>query len=182
VLCAGRAGGQAGAFALGGGGGGASFAIPAAPDHADAVDGLIRIRSALKLYFSLLAVSVVGVVAVLANAPEVPVELATSVAFSAVVLVWCGVSDPRAVLRLLKPARPVWYPVAVVTAAVTLAVAFGVVETLHRALGVPKLGYSQPFLDAGYGVWLVVLVVCVQPAVFEELAFRGVMLSGCGRR
>ncbi len=140
-------------------------------------DGIIRIRSAMALYFTLLAVSVVTFVAALAGAPEVTTDLAASVGFSGVVLIWCGFSDPRSLVRLLKPARPAWYLVAIAAAVGTVAVAFAVVETLHHGLGVEKLNYSPPYLAAGYGTWVVVLVVCVQPAIFEELAFRGVMLT-----
>ncbi len=140
-------------------------------------EGIIRIRSSMALYFTLLAVSVVAVVATLAGATEVTTDLAASIGFSVVVVIWCGFSDPRSLVRLFKPARPVWYLVAIAAAVGTVAVAFAVVETLHRGLGVEKLNYSPPYLAAGYGTWVVVLVVCVQPAVFEELAFRGVMLT-----
>ena len=140
-------------------------------------EGIIRIRSAMALYFTLLGVSVVSLVAALAGAPEVTTDLAASIGFSVVVLIWCGFSDPRSLVRLFKPARPVWYLVALAVAVCTVAVAFAVVESLHRGLGLEKLNYSPPYLAAGYGTWVIVMVVCVQPAVFEELAFRGVMLT-----
>jgi membrane protease YdiL (CAAX protease family) len=158
--------------------GGASVARARTRASAPAdASGIIHIRSAIKLYFSLLAVSVAGMVAILAGAPELQVELFDTLAFSIVVLIWCGVRNPRSVVALFRPARPRWYLLAVGAALCTVTVAFVVVETLHRVLELEKLQYSQPFLDAGYGLWVVVLVVCVQPALFEELAFRGVMLS-----
>jgi membrane protease YdiL (CAAX protease family) len=140
-------------------------------------NGIFRIRSALALYFTLLAVSVVAFFAGLAEAPEVTVDLASSVAFAVIVTLWCGFSSPRSVIRLFKPARLHWFALAAVGGVCTFALAFAVIETMHRALGMEKLSYSQPYLDAGYGLWVVVVTVCVQPAVFEELAFRGVMLT-----
>jgi membrane protease YdiL (CAAX protease family) len=140
-------------------------------------DGIIRVRSAVALYFSLLAVSVVATIAMLADAPTVSTELAATIAMSVVIVLWCAKSQPAAIVRLFKPARPVWFLVAVVAACGSLAVAFGMMETLHRVLHVEKLGYAKPYQDAGYGLWVAFIAICVQPAVFEELAFRGVVLS-----
>jgi membrane protease YdiL (CAAX protease family) len=36
---------------------------------------------------------------------------------------------------------------------------------------------SSTFLAEGYGWGTVVLMICVEPAVFEEMAFRGVIFS-----
>jgi hypothetical protein len=48
---------------------------------------------------------------------------------------------------------------------------------MNRAFEVPVHTYSEDYLAAGWGWGLIVLSVCVQPAVVEELAFRGVIQS-----
>ena len=40
---------------------------------------------------------------------------------------------------------------------------------------------AEPILGAGYGWGTVILVFCIQPAVIEELAFRGVILGSLRR-
>jgi membrane protease YdiL (CAAX protease family) len=140
-------------------------------------EGLIPIRSAIALYFTLLGVSVLSMVATLAGASAVMTDIVASITFSAVVVIWCAATRPAAMVRLLRPAGVVWFFAALAAAVCTLAVAFGFIETLHRFVGVPKLSYSEPFLEAGYGKWVVFLLIAVQPAVFEELAFRGFVLT-----
>jgi len=43
--------------------------------------------------------------------------------------------------------------------------------------GRTRINYSKPFLSGGYGMATVVLMICVQPAIFEELAFRGIVFG-----
>jgi hypothetical protein len=70
-----------------------------------------------------------------------------------------------------------WYPIAVALGCVTFAIAFGLVEACVRWLGLERVRYGEPFSEVGYGWALVFLTLCVQPAVVEELAFRGVILE-----
>ena len=95
-----------------------------------------------------------------------------------VVLAWCVAGGTgRSLVRSFRPG-PAWgYGAAVASPVLTLAIAFGVIETMHRALGMEKVGYAAPFLAQGYGAWVVFVLVAVQPAVVEELAFRGVVLT-----
>ena len=58
-----------------------------------------------------------------------------------------------------------------------MLVAYTVVSLLHRAVEVPIIGYLKSYTDAGYGFGAAVLMICVQPAIFEELGFRGVILT-----
>lgn len=44
-------------------------------------------------------------------------------------------------------------------------------------LGAPLARLSQTYVHAGWPIWSMVLLICVAPAVFEELAFRGVIQS-----
>jgi membrane protease YdiL (CAAX protease family) len=48
-------------------------------------------------------------------------------------------------------------------------------------LGVPLASMTEPFLRAGWPVWSMFLLISVTPAIFEELAFRGVIQSALER-
>ena len=132
---------------------------------------------ALGLYFTLLSVSLVGLICGLAGVEDIELDFILSAAMSLVVLVWCARAGRPAWGPMLKPAPAKWFAVALAGAFGTFALASAIVEGVHHAFDVPKMGYSEPILSAGYGTWVVVLLICVQPALFEELAFRGVILS-----
>lgn len=135
------------------------------------------IRSALSLYFTLLGFSVLGMILAVAGAlSEVSADVFVSVAFCAVVLVWVLRGFRRIRPGLLCAGKLWWYPAGAGLACLTFAAAALAVRLLV-SLGGQELNYSQSFLDAGYGWAGVILFVCVQPAVAEELAFRGVILS-----
>jgi membrane protease YdiL (CAAX protease family) len=141
------------------------------------------VATALSLYFTFLGFIIVGAAVIVGNkgAGEhfaTRVEVVLAVLISLAVLLWCA-ATPRDVLPLLaNPGGLRWWAVALCAAPVTFAVATGTVEFLVRVAGMPKLHYVQPIRDAGYSWATVVLLVCAQPAVFEELAFRGVILTG----
>lgn len=48
---------------------------------------------------------------------------------------------------------------------------------LLETLGVPVAPASETYVRAGWPVWSMFVLVCALPAVFEELAFRGVIQS-----
>jgi membrane protease YdiL (CAAX protease family) len=77
--------------------------------------------------------------------------------------------------------HPGWFLAAAGLALCTFGVAAGFLTFLHRASNIPLLHYAAPILRAGYGWSTVVLTVAVMPAVFEELAFRGVILTSLTR-
>lgn len=142
------------------------------------------VTSALALYFAFLACSLVGIVVLLVSedpALVAPVELTIALIDAAIVLIWTGRSW-RDISPFLKgPSNPLWYLLAMVGALATFVVASVVVDAVSLLGELPEILYAEPLLEAGYG-WLgVILLVCVQPAVIEELAFRGVILSGMQR-
>jgi membrane protease YdiL (CAAX protease family) len=61
---------------------------------------------------------------------------------------------------------------------VTFVVATGALMVLKKLLGIPEIEVLPEFRAAGYGMFMVVVMIAVQPAVFEELAFRGLILGG----
>jgi hypothetical protein len=136
-----------------------------------------QIKSAVALYFAMLAVSVVAIVAVhVAGELTVRGQLVYSGAMSVIVLIWCLVAHREVVPTLLRTASTGWYVIGALSAIPTYILATVVVQGLV-AMGVEKIGYIDMFVAEGYGMLLPVLVVCAQPAIFEELAFRGVIQS-----
>jgi membrane protease YdiL (CAAX protease family) len=132
-----------------------------------------RLTSSIVLYFILLAVSAISIGSQIAGASELTVEFVASAAMSAVVFLWCAAYARPALASLFRPASPRWFFAGAGAAILTFALAFFVVEGLVRGLGLTRINYSKPFLSGGYGMGTIVLMICVQPAIFEELAFRG---------
>jgi uncharacterized protein len=140
------------------------------------------VASALALYFTLLGTILVGAVLIKAlgteGATAVNIEIAIGIIDAFIVVVWCA-ARRRDTPRLLRTVgAPRWYLLAVAAVPATFLLAAGVVALVNRVFDVPIIEMVQPMLDAGYGWTVIVLATCVQPAVFEELAFRGVILSG----
>lgn len=143
---------------------------------------LAAVRGALLLYFSIIAATVLGVIATatdLTTDPnsQVAADVGSGVAISMVVIFACLFSRDRLipVLATIGPWR--WYVVAPALALGTFGIAQLACASLDDVFGLPQMNYSNPYLASGWGWWLPVLVVVIQPAVFEELAFRGVMTS-----
>lgn len=142
---------------------------------------LYEVRGALLLYFSIIAACAVGLVATgfgLATDVHgvVAAEVGASIAIALVVLVGCvRARDLRPVLGEVGAGR--WYLIAPIAALGTFGIAHLASTSIDEIFNVPHVTYSNPYLEAGWGWWLPILIVCVQPAIFEELAFRGIMTS-----
>jgi uncharacterized protein len=140
------------------------------------------VRSALWLYFTLLGLSAVFVVwqRVNGGTPSAMTEFVTSGAFSVAVLCWCGRALSLVVPPLKERFHVGWILFAFCAGFPTYLLASGAVDLLVR-LGVEEVEYLTAFSNAGYGFGWAVLVVCAQPAIFEEIAFRGVVQGSLGR-
>jgi CAAX protease family protein len=136
-----------------------------------------EVKSALWLYFSMFAVSVVLIVRNLSSHSPAGMgqEIFGSVAMSLVVVVW-AIARRDTLLGLLSlRSQPRWYLLALVCPAATFTLASLCVGLANRLIHMPSIDYLAPFDEAGAGFGWAVLIVCVQPAIFEELAFRGVI-------
>lgn len=142
------------------------------------------LRASLTLYFTLLGVSLAStIIAGIADASGVPyvtLEIGQGLAFSVVIAGFCiaGRRHLRAPLATLGAAK--WYALAPVAALGTFVLASAILMALDRALGISTLNYLEDYAAAGAPWWLPVLMICVQPAIFEELAFRGLIGSSLG--
>jgi membrane protease YdiL (CAAX protease family) len=140
------------------------------------------VASALGLYFTFLGLLIAAMVVIIASgdspATATRVEIGVGVLIAAAVLAWCA-AQPREILPLLaRTGQPKWWALAVAAVPVTFGLATLTVNFLVRVVDLPQLHYVQPIVDAGFGWRTVLLLICVQPAVCEELAFRGVILGG----
>lgn len=136
-----------------------------------------QLRSPLGLYFSLLAFSIAGIVAIVAGADELTTQMTIMVGQAIVVIVWCLVAERESLRVLIRPAALRWLGAGLGIGIVTFGLASAVIHSLHAALGLEVLRYSKSFLDGGYGWSMVFLMMAIQPAIIEELAFRGVVLG-----
>lgn len=136
------------------------------------------ISASIALYFSMLgAALVVAVIAASEASSLASVLIVIDVLLTVVVFVWLIATVGYVGPALAARPKAKWYGAAAGLACVTFGLALVVLELLTEVLGVRQVGYSAPFLRAGYGWSAVILFVCVQPAIVEELAFRGVILG-----
>jgi membrane protease YdiL (CAAX protease family) len=136
------------------------------------------IRPGLWLYFLFLATSVVGMIAIACDAPAVPTELWASGFISAAVLIWSGFTWREVLPPLRRVPHVGWFALAVAASVGTFAIASAALFILARLTGLPESHYTPEFSAAGFGPLFVILIIAVQPGIFEELAFRGVIFGG----
>jgi len=93
--------------------------------------------------------------------------------------------DVREVFALRLPPAAAW-PAVVIGAPSALVLGIGLAELVNRyVFPVPREvleGFGQAIVGPDLPVWQIVFFLAVMPGVFEELAFRGVLLHGVSRR
>lgn len=139
---------------------------------------LRAVKSAVGLYFTLLGVSVVAIITSIGSggALSAGADIGFSIAFSVITLIWC-IPRWRQIWPLLsQPFSLYWLPAGAATAVVTFILATSAIWAL-RLLGGHEIKYCDTFVNEGYGYGWAILMICVQPGVFEELGFRGVIQS-----
>ena len=111
-------------------------------------------------------------------------EMVPTLVFPPATLLTCQVTAVLVVLVTVavKDCVP---PVWTLAALVVLEVLVASVELVGLAalvvLGVPVASMTTTFTRAGWPLWAMFLLLSVMPAVFEELAFRGVIQSALER-
>ena len=140
------------------------------------------VGSALALYFAWLGISTVTILwSMFGGSDEITVEFASTAASAILVLAWCVPARRELAPPLLRCPHLGWFALAAVGAACTYSVASGAVALLNRFVELVDLQYTDAFFDSGYGWGAAVLCICVQPAVIEELAFRGIIFGALRR-
>jgi membrane protease YdiL (CAAX protease family) len=137
------------------------------------------LKSALWLYFAQLLVCLSLLILGLTNDHDMmPVYfLVGDIAMAAVTMCW--VCRRWNEVRPLITARvsPLYFIAAPLLALGTFVIASVIVDSFVLVTDMPEVSYLDDFKREGYGFGWVVLSICVMPAVFEELAFRGVILE-----
>ena len=92
--------------------------------------------------------------------------------------------DPRQVLALRAPHPAAWVA-TILGAPAALFTGIGLFMAANYVFPVPTKvleSFGQALLPDTIPFWQMVVFLCVMPGVFEELAFRGVLLHGLTRR
>jgi membrane protease YdiL (CAAX protease family) len=132
------------------------------------------VRSALGLYALLLAIVVA------------PHALGITGTIDAMRLVACAavawaIASWRTVLPALADAGASWLAVGVLLGLGTFALSSLYLDGTAAAFGLPRSPGADPWVAAGYGWAGAAAATVLFPAVFEELAFRGVIVPCLGR-
>jgi membrane protease YdiL (CAAX protease family) len=139
------------------------------------------VPSALILYFLLLGVCLISMLVGRAGSNQGHASLVAMVVMSALVIAWAAVQWEGNFASLLRVPALNWFVLAIGVSFVTFGIATGVMQGLRIWLDLPPLNTSIRPAHSGYGWGLIVLVVAVQPAIIEELAFRGIILESLQR-
>lgn len=103
---------------------------------------------------------------------------------ASILMMWAYGLRPRDVLSL-KPVKPViWLAILFATPA-GYVTALGIFKVVNIFIPVPQQlleRFSEDLIPKGMPSWEQVLYMAVLPAVCEEIAFRGVLLSGLRRK
>ncbi|HDZ21641.1 hypothetical protein LCGC14_0315810 [marine sediment metagenome] len=134
--------------------------------------------SALLLYFVLLGTIIIGaIVRHAGGASEANVLITVSLVDAVLVLGWLVLAGRGALPALSRLGSARWYVIAAAMGTLTFGITMVVVHLLQVAFDLEAGNYSDTFLEGGYGWVMAALMICVQPAVVEEVAFRGVILQ-----
>lgn len=132
---------------------------------------------ALGLYFAFLLTILAAAITIQTGSNEARVILVTDAVTSVLTLVCCF-TWRRSLLPVLRNmSSPGYWAAAVGIGIISFGVSWVVVLGLRTLFRLPEDTLLAAFWEAGYGWGVVLLVTCVQPAIIEELAFRGVILS-----
>lgn len=151
-------------------------AAPMPPASLRARASWSELRSVLWLFTALLAISLAS--GLLSRVTTEPVlEVGGTLATALVVMAFVASRWPL-IAPLLRQ-RPTssslgWVALVGALTALVLQGYFAVLE----ALGTPFVRYGDTYTEYGWPVWSAYVVVSLCPAVFEELAFRGVVQGG----
>lgn len=133
------------------------------------------LKGALQLFGALLATSFA---AMMVNKIESSpwIDVVTSAILSVIVVVFAFRDRSRITVLFLTGVSGL--PVArTVLAVASTALLLSGYFALLQGIGAPFVSYSDDVLAAGWPAWTVYVLTVVQPAIFEEAAFRGVVLD-----
>ena len=106
--------------------------------------------------------------------------LAALVAGPAVILANLITSAPKKTLLLMKPERWQSVPAAIMLALCLHPLAMALMTVIRRLYPIDTAALEpfQQIFDSAPNIWFLLGLMALAPAIFEELAFRGFILSG----
>jgi CAAX protease family protein len=138
------------------------------------------LRGVIGFYLLWLIAGIVSVAAVSAGAVAVHIMMAVDVFTFAATVGWAAAFRREVFGLLAFPKKErVWlvYPVLLAWPIAALINLFG--SWLNGLIGA-EFSYTALFLQHGFGWGWIILSICIQPAVVEELAFRGILQTTLG--
>jgi membrane protease YdiL (CAAX protease family) len=137
------------------------------------------IISAVGLYGALLLVSAAGLIAAIAGDKRGSFDRLATEEIAMAIIILCWSVGSRGTLRQplsrIGPLR--WSAVSPLLALLTFAVATVAIRLMNTLPGMTEFDYLSIFTSAGQGFGVATLMIAVQPAVFEEIAFRGIVFN-----
>lgn len=103
---------------------------------------------------------------------------------ASLLMIWVYRLDPREVLSL-KPVKPVIWLAILFAIPAGYITALGVFRVVNIFIPVPQQlleRFSEDLIPKGMPSWELLLYMAILPAICEELAFRGMLLSGLRRK
>ena len=136
--------------------------------------GIIGLSAVFILYFGLLATNLF--ILLFDNAFEgmIIVQVVDSIAIAVFYLVYR--SSLKGLFRL--SGSRVFILMGILLSVLTFLTAHGAVESMVALLGIEEVLYTPEFFENGLGWGAIIASVCLQPAIFEEIVFRGMMYNG----
>jgi membrane protease YdiL (CAAX protease family) len=101
-----------------------------------------------------------------------------------VLMMWVYRLDPREVLSL-KPVKPAVWVAILLSIPSGYLTALGVFRIVNIFIPAPEQlleRFAEDVIPKGMPQWQLILYIAVLPAICEELAFRGILLSGLRRK
>ena len=136
-----------------------------------------RLRVGLSLYFALLGFMIVfALIAMASDINSSDFATVTTFSLAGITVLW-AIGTKRYVLPVIRVTSYwKWMIFGVSIGSGTFVVATMFLRALIAWTGIEKGTYLDTFTDSG-GWPMAVLIVCVFPGIFEELAFRGVIFE-----
>jgi membrane protease YdiL (CAAX protease family) len=139
------------------------------------------IQQALTLYFCLLGLCGVHILTRSSGADQFNLGLTVEILMSAWVLIWAGARWRSDLAGLLRVPPIGWFILALAMSVATVSIGACVINGVQSAFHLPATKIATPFLHHQWGGGMLILAVVVQPAIIEELAFRGIILGAMQR-
>jgi uncharacterized protein len=134
------------------------------------------ISSAILLYLTLLSIVVTPLFMAATSGITFDDQLNIHKLMAIVIVVWSAIAWRDVLPALRNVGRPSWISIALICAVAVRIFGVGYMAAMRRILGIEPMPASTEFLAHAWTWSGIIAITAVFPAVFEELAFRGVIV------